>query len=223
MAPMVATNLTIETQGLGTVHDSAGSGESSPSHSPNSKGVRKVASFHALHTVEENKADTQADNNEVLSKLNDLNVPPRKELGRSSVSFNTTSAQLNLNSLFRVSKYPGSSPASTTPSQAVDPIVQQLGRACYSLEVDVVDRMLQAGVDHSSAVDADGNLAIHYAAIAVECDDVNNIGFSNASSSSSKHRGRGWLCCGNPVTDEKQRQWQGQSKVAQVSSDLWLC
>jgi hypothetical protein len=216
MASTVATSLTIDTQGLDNVHDSAGSGESSPNHSPSNKGVRKVGSYPSLHTVEEHAADTQTDHIAVLGQLNASVALPRMDLGRTSVSFNTNSSQLNLKSLFRVSKYPGgSSPANISPAQAVNPIAQQLGRACYSLEVDVVERMLQAGVDFSSAVDADGNLAIHYAAIAVEADDHDNI-FSSSSNSNKPSSSSGWLCCGKPVADEKQRQWQSQSKVAQV-------
>lgn len=225
MASAVATSLTIDTQGLDNVHDSAGSGDSSPNHSPSNKVLRKVGSYPSLHTVEEHAADTQADHIAVLGKLNASAALPRVDLGRASVSFNTNSSQLNLKSLFRVSKYPGgSSPANISPTQAVDPIVQQLGRACYSLEVDVVERMLQAGVDFSSAVDADGNLAIHYAAIAVEARDHDNI-FSSSSNSKkpSSSSSCGWLCCGKTVADEKQRQWQSQSKVAQVRCHPLLC
>jgi hypothetical protein len=64
-------------------------------------------------------------------------APASGGLARQSISFNSTSSQLNIPSLFRVSCRPGVSSSAPPKAGAAhfDPLSQQLGKACYGLEV----------------------------------------------------------------------------------------
>jgi hypothetical protein len=77
--------------------------------------------------------------------------------------------------------------------------------------VAAVERMLEAGAAHSSAADQDGNLPMHYAAIATEQDG------SSSEVELSSGGGGGLLgCCRRPAAYEQGGVEGAQSRVGQV-------
>ncbi len=80
-----------------------------------------------------------------------------------------------------------------------------------------MERLLGAGAAHSNAADQDGNLPMHYAAIAVEDDGSSSEVEVDLDGAGSSGRGGGLLgCCRRRTAYAQGRREGARSRVAQV-------